>query len=259
MFAQERQEKIYDMIQKSGAVTTALLMKTFDVSIETVRRDLLSMENQGRLTRVHGGAVAKSDMKTYLDLNRRNKEHESYKDELSQKAAELVENGDIIAIDSGSTAISFAEALKDRFTNLTVVTHCLDVFKILCNHKEFKLILCGGHFLKRENAFYGELAMDTINRLHVRKAFIFPSAVSLEGGICDFQEELFQIQSRLIKRADEVFILADSSKFEKRALLKLDDMKKEYTYVTDSNLSFELSKLYMENDIKIYSNRETEQ
>ena len=171
MFANERQDKIYDMIQNNGAVTTANLVDFFCVSIETIRRDLLAMEQNGRLTRVHGGAVAKSGMKPFMELKERNKEFGKQKYELSLKAAEFISNGDIIGIDSGSTAISFAEVLKERFSKLTVVTHSMDVFEMLSNHKDFSVILCGGHYLREENAFYGELTLGMLNSLHIQKAF----------------------------------------------------------------------------------------
>ncbi|MBQ7794052.1 MAG: DeoR/GlpR transcriptional regulator [Clostridia bacterium] len=253
MFAKERQNIIFSMIKDNGAVTTARLVESFGVSIETIRRDLLQMEQQGQLLRVHGGAVEKGTMKVCLELKERNKEYGVQKQNLSSKAMEFIQEGDVICIDEGSTAISLSEALRERFTKLTVVTHSLDVFNILCNHREFEVILCGGHFMRTENAFFGPLVLDTLNTLHVKKAFIFPSAVSLEYGICDFHQDLYQVQNAMIKAADEIYILADSSKFERNALLKLDDMKDTYSYITDSDLPEELRSLYKENNIKIYT------
>ena len=250
MFAKERQDKIYDIIKSNGAVTTSALVKLFDISIETVRRDLLEMERRGLLLRVHGGAVAVSDMKPFLNLNERNKEFTEQKRDLAIKAAEFIAEGDIIGIDSGSTAVFFSEVLKEKFSNLTVVTHSVDVFNILCDH--FSVILCGGHYLPNEKAFYGSLALGILKNLHMQKAFIFPSAVSLEFGICDYLKDLYLMQELMIKSSDEIFILADSSKFEKKALLKLDDMKTEYRYITDCNINSELEKLYREHNINLY-------
>lgn len=252
MFAQKRQDKIYDMIQRDGAVTTAKLVAHFGVSIETVRRDLLTMEQCGKLMRVHGGAVARTGMKPYSELKQRHKEFKEQKYALALKAAEFVEEGDIIGMDTGSTAIYFAEVLKEKFTRLTVVTHSRDVFNILCDHKDFSVILCGGHFLREDNAFCGELTLNMLRSLHIQKSFIFPSAVSFEYGICDFQMDLYQIQLQLMRSANKVHILADSSKYEKTGLLKLDAMRPEYVYVTDSLLQEELVRLYKENNIQIH-------
>lgn len=252
MFANERQDEIYKRIKTDGAVTTAKLVKLFGVSVETIRRDLLCMEKEHLLKRVHGGAVALGRMKSFSDLACRNEENSGLKRELASVAAELVKEKDIIGIDAGSTAILFAEALKERFSELTVITYSTDVFEILGKHENFNVILCGGYFNKSENMFYGSFAIDMLSRLHMQKVFIFPTAVSLEHGICDYQSDVYQIQQQMIKSSDDIYILADSSKFEKKALLKLDDMKNEYIYVTDSSLPDELKKLYEENDIKIY-------
>ena len=123
MLAKERQEKILELLQRNGAVTTSHLVDLFQVSIETVRRDLLSMEQQGRLSRVHGGAVAKQNMKPFYELEKRNTEYSGEKLALSRKAAEFVSEGDVIGIDVGSTANFFADALKERFSRLTVITY----------------------------------------------------------------------------------------------------------------------------------------
>lgn len=252
LFANERQNKIYEIIQRDGAVTASGLGRLFGVSTETIRRDLLVMERGSLLTRVHGGAVAKSDMKPFLRLKERSGENTEKKYELSKKAMEFISDGDIIGVDCGSTAIAFAEVLKERFQRLTVVTHSADVFEILRSQRDFSVILCGGCYLSDENAFCGALTVNMLDSLHLKKAFIFPSAVSLKYGIADFQPELYTIQKKLISAADEVFILADSSKLEKTALLRISEMKPEYRYVTDSELNKELLSLYSENGINIY-------
>lgn len=253
MFANERRNSILKEIEQNGAVTTSGLVKKYDVSIETVRRDLAWLEVEGKLVRVHGGAVAKSDMKPFYDLPKRNREYADQKRELSLIASSFIKNGDIIGIDSGSTAIIFAEVIKDNFSDLTIVTHSSDVYEILKNNRNFEIILVGGHYLKGENAFYGELTLNMLRFLHMRKVFIFPTAVSMEYGICDYQKELYQIQKQLIKCSDEIFILADSSKFEKKALLKLSDTEKDFVYITDSDLNKRIKSLYEENGYIIYS------
>lgn len=252
MFAKERQDKIYSLVSKNGAVETAALVKTFNVSIETVRRDLLFMENQKLLKRVHGGAVKLGDMRSFPSLEMRNHSNTEEKTSLARKAVTFISDGDFIAIDCGSTANCFAEVLKDSTLELTVLTHSMTVFDILSKNKYFNVILIGGQFMAKENAFYGTLALNMLDSVHVKKSFIFPSAISLEFGICDFQPDLYAIQKKMIEIGDEIFVLADSSKFEERALLKIEDMKSEFTYITDSALPDALKNLYSDNGITIY-------
>jgi len=252
MLAKERQTLIYQILQKNGAVTASTLVSSLDVSLETIRRDLLAMEKQGLLNRVHGGAVTSGNMQPIVSLKQRHQEHQQAKQELAQKVLPFIEEGDIIGLDSGSTAIAVAQALKTVFTKLTVVTYSSDVFDLLKGHADYRLILCGGHYLKNENAFYGPLALETLKHLHMQKAFIFPSSVSLEYGIGNTLQELHLMQQQLLHNADHVYILADSSKFEKHALLKISDMKQEYCYITDNALPVEFKKLYTENNYRLY-------
>ena len=253
MFAEERQSKIASLIQKHDAVSVSDLVEQFGVSVETIRRDLLTMEKQGLLKRVHGGAVGSNHIKPYYTLEERCKEFSYEKRKLSKNAMAFIQEDDSIMVDEGSTANCFAEVLKENFSRLTVVTHSMDVFQTLAYHKDFRVILCAGQFLREENAFYGALTLDMLDKLRVSKAFIFPSAVSLGSGIADYQADLYYVQRKMIACADRVFVLADSSKFEKTALLKVSDMKKEYCYITDNKLSNTLEKLYKENDITIFS------
>ena len=252
MFAKERQDIIYDLITKNGAVETAGLVKSFEVSIETVRRDLLYMENQKLLKRVHGGAVKVGDMRSFPSLETRNHSKTEEKSSLAKRAMDFIREGDFIAIDCGSTANCFAEVLKETKINLTVITHSIDIFDILKPAPNIEVLLTGGQYMKKENSFFGTFAIDMLSRIHVQKSFIFPSAISLENGICDFQPDLYAIQKKLIEIGDEIFVLADSSKFEERALLKIDDMRPEYKYITDGRLPEALIKLYSENNVTVY-------
>lgn len=252
MLAKEREDKIMFLLEQNGAVTTSRLVSCLNVSIETIRKDLLSLENQGRLSRVHGGAVLNTDMKPYILLEDRTKEFCEQKKAIALKACEFINEGDIISIDCGSTSLLLAQTLKEKFSHLTVVTNSADVFNILKDCRDFKLILCGGYYINSENAFCGDFALDMLESLHVQKSFIFPSAVSLKHGLCDYDKDVTQIQKKLLQISDKVFILADSSKYEKQALLKIDNMRKEYFYITDSSLNKQTQKLYEENDFKIF-------
>jgi len=252
MLAQERQNRILEIVQGNGAVTAAKLVTLFEVSLETVRRDLLALERQGKISRVHGGAVARSGMKSYPELQQRSKEFKAQKYALSLKAASFVSEGDIIGIDAGSTANAFAEVLKEQFTQLTVVTHSKDVFDLLCDHRDFTVILCGGHYMRGNNAFCGVFALEMLKSIHLQKAFITPSALSIEYGICDYEKDLYPIQKQMICSSEQVYMLADSSKFEKTGFLQIDTMKEKYIYVTDAFLSDEAVRLYKENGLQVH-------
>lgn len=254
MFANERRMKILEVLERQSSVTVAELMQRFEVSIETVRRDLEYLESKQALRRVHGGAVSNQRMNSFTKLENRLSENKALKQQLARNAAGLVQENDTIAIDSGSTAMELVPFLKERFHRLTVVTNSPDVFGALSEKDGFELIQIGGQYLREEKAFYGHLAVDAIRRLHVKKAFLFPSAVSLQYGIGVFVHELFDIQRAFLTNCDEAFILADSSKFEKTAAIKLCDVSPSYTIVTDSQLPAPVLAQYKKKGIPILHN-----
>jgi DeoR/GlpR family transcriptional regulator of sugar metabolism len=100
--------------------------------------------------------------------------------------------------------------------------------------------------------FYAAMTLESLEKLNTSKVFIFPAAASLKSGICYYSNEEYLLVKKLIENSHEVFVLADSRKLEKKALLKVDDMRLEYHYITDSELDAEIKSLYTENEIDIY-------
>ncbi len=256
MLTSERRNAIVEIVKKEAAVTTAKLFEMFDVSAETIRKDLLFLEKNNQLVRVRGGVVSKNNVQPFHDFDTRIDEHRMEKRELSRLAADLVVESDIIGIDAGTTAIEFTEELMERFHSLTIVTYSMDVFERVHDYKDFNLILCGGNYLKKERTFYGIFAHKILDAIHLRKFFFFPSAISLKNGVCDYQPQIVELQQRMIENSDDIIVLADSSKYEKSALYKVCDMNTRHIYVTDSALSDNIKVLYRENDCRIITRKE---
>jgi DeoR/GlpR family transcriptional regulator of sugar metabolism len=256
LLANERHMRILDSLKRNGAVTTGELVDSLQVSIETIRRDLLQLERRGQLQRVHGGAVCAGAMQPYMDLPQRLEANSHGKKELCDTASLLVQDGDIIFIDCGSTAVFFARALLAQRKQLTIVTHSMDVFEILSGHNCFNLILCGGFYDSKEKAFHGQLTQDSLRRIHVSKAFLCPSAISLKSGIWDYNQALIQIQLLAIESCDQPYFLINSDKFEKSAMLKLCDTATNHIYITDSGLSPHYRQLYLEHGMTVITHKE---
>ena len=251
MFSQERQQYIKEEIEKHGAVTTAALMEYFGVSVETVRRDLLNLERDGFLKKVHGGAVRSEQMRSFHDLPRRLEENSDEKRQLSRTALKYINENDVIGIDSGSTAVCLAREIRGNFSALTVVTHSLDVFSQLQSDANIRLILCGGEYLPDERAFFGPLTEDILDNISINKMFLCPSAISIKFGICDWHNKMFAIQKKMKERSDSIYVIADSSKFETKALMKIDDAKICRGFITDDALPAGIRELYAENGLNI--------
>lgn len=256
MLTSARRAAIAKMVKEESAVTVAKLLEIFDVSAETIRKDLLYLEKNNALVRVHGGAVQPQQVQPFRDFAVRRDEHKAEKRELSALAVKLVAEYDSIGIDAGTTAIEFTEELMRSFHSLTVVTYSMDVFGRLHDYKNFKVILCGGTYLQKERAFYGVFANKMLDDIHLQKSFIFPSAISLRRGIYDYQPQILELQKKLIENSDDVIVLADSSKYEKNALYKVCDVSPQHIYVTDRAMPESMKQLYMENGRRIITKEE---
>ena len=184
MFANERRNKILELLSHRPSVTVTELTGLFQVSLETIRRDLEYLEQQGALKRVHGGALSMNRMQSYTGLSERSTEHQPEKRQIARAALSHIHEGERIALDAGSTTSELAHLLCDSFQELTIVTASLPIFEILSEKPGFQVILTGGFYLPGEKAFYGHLALDTIRQLHV-SAF-FPRPI---GAFFEFRSE----------------------------------------------------------------------
>lgn len=251
MLAETRKNKICVMLKERQAVTTAELAEKFEVSIETVRKDLLELERKNELVRVHGGAMLRPSARNYRTFSKRREDMIEEKVKISEKAAEFIKEGDIIAIDTGSTAFEFIDVLKERFERLTIVTHSMYIFQKASEYKDFEIILCAGFYMRAENSFYGEFALNMLDNIRVEKSFVFPNSISLNYGLSESLPELAAMQKKLMNIAEQVIVVADSSKYETNSFIKTSDLNPKYIYITDSGLQCEVKQMYENNGIKI--------
>jgi len=252
MFANERYDVITELIKKHRSVTVSELCERFGVSIETVRRDLAYLEKSRKLTRVHGGAIAVPDRNVaFSALSVRIDDNIDKKRELSEYAMQFIGEGDVIALDAGSTAAVFITVLCECFKDLTVVTNSADVIEYASKNSRFKLISLGGTYLSSEKFFYGYMAEDAMRRLHADKCFIFPSSLSLKYGVMMNIEECVGVEFEMINASDKYYVLSDSSKFETNSPIRLSELSKADAVITDSALDKRICELYRENGVKL--------
>ena len=248
MFASQRHDQIQMLLRENGAVTIAGLMETFGVSMETARRDLAAMEKAGLLVRVHGGALPLDSTQSYRPLQDRMQFQQSQKQAIARAAAKFVNEGDYIAVGAGSTALAFARELRKHFRRLTVVTYSLDVFDALRDMPEYTLIITGGTFNPAENALIGPATVAFLAEIYVQKAFIFPLMLSLEKGITGHTSPAPQMQM-LARQCDHVYVLADSTKFQKSSIYQISPMRQDFVYITDNNMPQPLRSIYADNHL----------
>ena len=241
MMARQRQSKILELLEAKGRVHTAELVKLMDVSSETIRKDLELLDSQGKLIRVHGGAMplSKESQKNspagYISLQTRNTQNLEQKAAIARRALELVSEGESIALDYGSTSQIMAMALRDAFSRLTVITNSIQNALILADNPGITVILLGGILDRDELTLVDEFSA-ILDSFHIDTMFMSVSGIDPEVGLTDQRLSEMRIQNRMHRLAGRTVVLADSSKFGKASLIKICAVQDVDAIVTDSGL-----------------------
>jgi DeoR family fructose operon transcriptional repressor len=219
LVAFERQRRIAELVRDRGSVRASELVHLFGVTDETIRRDLSRLAELGVLHRAHGGAVA-TPTRAESTFSRRLQEHEAEKIAIARAAADLVTDGSTIIIDSGTTAVHFARALKTKH-DLVVITNAVTNAIELMESTDVTVVLTGGVVRPTTLGAVGDLAVATLGELRVDQTFLAINSVSLEGGMTYPRFEEVAVKRAMIAAASEVILLADHSKFGHDSLVRV--------------------------------------
>ena len=253
MLVEERKEKIIQILEKDGNIKVSHLTKLFNVSLQTIRRDLETLEADDLIKKVYGGAILNKKKIQEIAHSTREKQSLMEKEEIAEIAVKLIEEGDSIALNDSTTNLAIAKKLKGKFQKLTIISNSLLIITELSNVEGFNVILPGGILNIKEQAFFGEITKKILDEFIIDKAFISVSGFSLRTGITDYPLEEVQIQKKLLEISQKSIILADSSKLETTSLIKVRDISDVDILVTDSNISSEIKNIYEKAGIGIIS------
>ncbi len=232
----ERKKKIIDEINRTGKVKVVDLAGFFQVSTETIRRDLDGLEESGLLKRVYGGAI-KTTYKIEPPFSQRAGVHLQEKIRIGHKAAALVSDGDAIVIDVGTTTLEFARALKQK-KELTIFTNSIPVASVIMealNNHELtgELILLGGSVNPTQRSTSGPLTISVLHQFHIDKAFISVGGISLKNGVSDYDLDESYVSKEMIEASNDTIVLADHSKIGNQAFSKICSIDKIDVIVSD--------------------------
>jgi DeoR/GlpR family transcriptional regulator of sugar metabolism len=250
MLAEDRRKRILELIDEEGSVAVDELACRFDVSEMTIRRDLRLLQKNGFLKRVHGGATSNRGRSYEPPFPLRATEHNRAKAAIGKRAAELIQDGDSIALDVGTTTLELARHLEDR-QNLTVITPSLHIANLLANHQGIRLILPGGIVRPGELSMVGRLAESALEGFYVDKLFLGIGGLDLQAGLTEFNVDDSQVKQTLLHRAKECIVVTDSSKFGNIAFAAIAPLNAIHTIVTDSNLDPDTRASLEEMDIEV--------
>ncbi len=220
----ERQDKIIELVSKTGSIQVERLAEILDVSQMTIRRDLDKLKGEGIIERKHGLAVIKEEVTYREKLISRMDE----KKMLAKACASLVKSGDTIFLDSGTTIYGIAELIQD-IPNLTVITNDIEIGSLL--HKSsVELMMCGGFVQKETGSVYGSFANQMMNYVQVGIAFMGAMSIDKRFNILTPTLDKATLKRMIVKNASKSYLVVDQSKFNRKALMKINHMK-DYTGV----------------------------
>lgn len=229
-----RQRKILEALHDDGLVEVEELARTFDVSLMTIRRDLATLESGGYLVRTHGGAVKSSAIDAMFSFERRIHRHRKEKERICREAARLVNPGDVIFIDCGTTLFRLARFLKG-IEPLRIITNSLPIVSELSTDDSVLVTLTGGDLVPDRKALYGRVAEEMIGSVHADKAFIGADGVAASSGLTSYDEKEAGISSRMAESADQVFLLCDSSKIGNTSYYRFGSLDLVDVLITDAS------------------------
>lgn len=240
MLSELRQQEIMNLLESQGSVKTSALCEKFSISRETIRRDLESLEERNLVRRIHGGAMkvaqAAYDIpSSYSAFDQRMQAHGQKKQIVAWEAAKYIEDGRAIALDSGTTALELARALKTKkYCSLTVVTNSFPVASELTDTEGITLVLTGGIYRPEERAFASDLATLIFSKINIDILFLTTCGVSVERGITYQRIDEVVVQNKMMEASEKTIIIADSSKIGSNSVIKMCGIEKVSMIITDS-------------------------
>jgi DeoR/GlpR family transcriptional regulator of sugar metabolism len=250
MMPTKRRKTILELIGTHNSISVMELSSILGVSDMTIRRDLRVLSNMGLLERVHGGALISRGRSFEPPYFVRELEFNQQKVSIGKRAAKLVNQGDSIAIDIGTTSLEFARVIK-KIPNLSVITSSLRIASVLVECPNIRLILTGGMVRHQEHSLIGFIAERTYQDFYVDKAFIGLGGIHPKNGLTEYNLEDAQVKKPLISNAGQVIVLADSRKLGVTCLASVAPISMVDILVTDANASPEMLEQFRENKIEI--------
>ncbi|MFB3818688.1 MAG: DeoR/GlpR family DNA-binding transcription regulator [Candidatus Methylomirabilales bacterium] len=238
LLALERHARIVSLVNRQGIVAVSELARRLGASPMTVRRDVAALDAQGLLRRTHGGAVALSAPPD-VPLERRKRLELQAKTSIGRLAAGLVQAGETVLLDAGTTALAVARALRG-IPDLTVVTSSVQVVAELWARPELRVVVVGGLVRSASGSITGPLAEKALEEIRVDKAFLGTTGITPRWEVSNSDLDLAALQRRVLAVARERYVLADHTKIGRTGLAMVAPLKLFTALLTDSHVPAEM-------------------
>ncbi len=238
MLTNERHRQIVETLASKYSASVAELSKLFDVSPVTIRYDLNQLAKHGHVIRMHGGAqISKERVRQEYTFATRQNVNADKKKNIAELATTLIEPRDSILLDSSSTAVAVANAIKrsNDVSDLTIVTTGIWTALELLGSPDINVVLAGGYVRNTTGSITGSITNEILNKFNFQKAFLGAYGVSDSKGFTDLQLLEVELKRAIIQRTQEVIIIADSSKFGQLGLANFAELSNVSTIITDNS------------------------
>jgi len=234
MISTFRQKEILEMARRDGKVTVDGLAQKYEVTVQTIRRDLSHLADSGQLERVHGGAVIASGV-TNIQYGERRRLNQTGKRSIAVTCAAQIPNGASLFMNIGTTTEAVAQELLDH-ENLLVVTNNLNIANILAANQSCEIILVGGVLRRSDGGLVGGLTAEMVKQFKFDYSVLGCSAIDTDGDLLDFDGQEVMVSTTAIKRSRKVVVVADRFKFDRKAPLTICSLADVTTLITDTDL-----------------------
>ncbi|GGF88509.1 DeoR/GlpR family DNA-binding transcription regulator [Paenibacillus aceti] len=233
---EERRQTILSQLSAEGKVQVHALAALFNVSTETIRRDLDRLEKEGKLRKVYGGAVQTRSEWIEPTFLKRSQMHYAEKQSIGKLAASLVKEGETILLDNGTTTLEIMRELKHR-ADVTVITNSVPILTCALEDFQGKVIFAGGEVSKNCQAATDAIAHQLLEQFKVNKAFISAGGISIVDGVTDYHLEEALVSRKMMQRTEETIVVADHSKFGVTTFAHIAPLEQISMIVTDPGCS----------------------
>ena len=241
---ENRHVAILQEVDEKGLVTVKELVALLGVTDMTIRRDLIALEEQGLLVRVHGGAHRKT-VDSLREISRKDKSisHAEDKRAIAEEAARLIVDGDTVFIGAGTTAALIGDYLLDK--KISLVTNSLLLFERVKDMGQLDVFLVGGRYRLKTDTFVGQFTNKVLQDIRIDKAFLGADGIA-DHSLTTNNEEEGQAIAILLKQAKEKYILADPSKFERQGFFSFASLDDVTAVISSASLGSDLQARYQD-------------
>ena len=236
LLREHRRQRILEWIEEEGSARVSALAQAFEVSNATIRQDLERLETEGNITREHGGAYLNSLGAQVRGFALHHQVNMDLKRKIGVLAASLIEDGETLILDAGTTTTEIANRLASR-QNLTVITTALNIALTLGALPGFEVHMPGGQFKPPTLSLSGDKSVDYFRNIFAGKLFLATAGVALDAGLTYPSFADLQLKEGMIKAASHVYLVADSTKINRSSLTRLGALELVQTFITDDGIS----------------------